>query len=436
MRPFLRLLAPALLAFTMAAAAAEPLPAYNVDRKQISVSGISSGGYMAQQLHTAYSELFMGAGIIAGGPFYCAETLLVLALTRCMKPDALNKPDPARLARLTRDFAAAGKLDPVSGLAGDQVWIFSSPGDTTVYQAVSDALEQYYRHFVPAAQIRYVKDVGGAHAMPTDDFGYACDYLGASSNPDDHFINDCDYDAAGELLKHIYRRMKAPSATLSGRFVKFPQNEFIASPRSHGMAEYGYAYVPKACENGRCKLHVALHGCLQSAERIGETFVRHAGYNEWADANKMIVLYPQATASLHEGNGNGCWDWWGYDDADYYNKRGRQMQAVRGMIERVSAASDDAGSLTPPGGLHLVSQGQGWATLGWTGSPSAAGYLVYHSLIAGGPYLQVNAQLVLDTQFTAQNLAPGTHYFIVVAVDASGMESGPSNELAVSVPGL
>ena len=34
------------------------------------VSGISSGGYMAVQMHIINSSLFKGAGIVAGGPFY------------------------------------------------------------------------------------------------------------------------------------------------------------------------------------------------------------------------------------------------------------------------------------------------------------------------------------------------------------------------------
>jgi len=40
---------------------------YKVDRSKISVSGISSGGAMAPQMHVAYSSVFMGVGIVAGG---------------------------------------------------------------------------------------------------------------------------------------------------------------------------------------------------------------------------------------------------------------------------------------------------------------------------------------------------------------------------------
>ena len=40
---------------------------YNVDSKDTSVSGLSSGGYMAVQFHIAFSKTVRGAGITAGG---------------------------------------------------------------------------------------------------------------------------------------------------------------------------------------------------------------------------------------------------------------------------------------------------------------------------------------------------------------------------------
>ena len=40
---------------------------YRVDRSKISVSGMSSGAAMATQMHVAYSSIFMGVGVLAGG---------------------------------------------------------------------------------------------------------------------------------------------------------------------------------------------------------------------------------------------------------------------------------------------------------------------------------------------------------------------------------
>ena len=56
----------ALAAFTASAA---PLPQLNIDKAQTTVSGASSGGYMAVQLHVAYSSSFKkGAAVIASSP--------------------------------------------------------------------------------------------------------------------------------------------------------------------------------------------------------------------------------------------------------------------------------------------------------------------------------------------------------------------------------
>ena len=73
-----------LAGFAMAAPALEEVAAgVKVDAAQISVSGISSGGFMAHQFHVAHSQQIMGAGIVAGGPYYCARGSMLDAVTRC-----------------------------------------------------------------------------------------------------------------------------------------------------------------------------------------------------------------------------------------------------------------------------------------------------------------------------------------------------------------
>lgn len=54
------------------AAAQERLPSLQIDPDKVSVSGISSGAFMANQVHIAHSELIMGAGLVAGGLYGCA----------------------------------------------------------------------------------------------------------------------------------------------------------------------------------------------------------------------------------------------------------------------------------------------------------------------------------------------------------------------------
>jgi hypothetical protein len=57
-----------------AIASSAALGAYNVDPNSISVSGLSSGGFMSAQLGVAYSDTFkVGFGVFAGGPYDCAR---------------------------------------------------------------------------------------------------------------------------------------------------------------------------------------------------------------------------------------------------------------------------------------------------------------------------------------------------------------------------
>ncbi len=88
-----------------------------------------------------------------------------------------------------------------------------------------------------------------------------------------------------------------------------------------------------------CKLHVAFQGCLQDLDHIGTTFVEHAGCNAWADSNKIVVLYPRASAICPYTNPNACWDWFSYDDPRFAQQSGHQMAAVKGMVDRLTGAA-------------------------------------------------------------------------------------------------
>src|SRR5689334_15935596 len=55
------------------AAAADPvkLKGYNAAIGDSSISGVSSGAFMAVQFGTAWSSVIQGVGIVAGGPYWC-----------------------------------------------------------------------------------------------------------------------------------------------------------------------------------------------------------------------------------------------------------------------------------------------------------------------------------------------------------------------------
>lgn len=324
--PWIRLGAAALacIAFTAHAAPA-PLPPLNIDASRTTVSGASSGGYMAVQLHVAHSTRFKGgAAVIAGGPFNCAQGSVMSALTRCLGNAAIPVAD---LVAATDQWAKEGAIDPTSNLAASKVYLFSGAKDSVVKEATTTALHAYYKNYIPAAQIVLKADIQSEHGFVTDDTGAAC------LTKDSPFIINCGFDLAGALLQHLYGPLKArKSGALEGSLVEFDQSAFVTG---HGMGTAGWVYVPASCTAGTaCRLHVALHGCRQNADAVKDAFARNAGYNRWADGNDIVVLYPQTG----KGATNACWDWWGYDDPNYAKKSAPQMKAIIAMMDRLARA--------------------------------------------------------------------------------------------------
>jgi len=297
---------------------------------------------MAVQFHVAYSRTVRGAGVLAAGPYYCAQGSAWTARYNCMQPGAWTAmPGTAVLVTQTQILARGGLVDDLANLRTSRVWLFSGRNDDTVRPAVVDALADYYARFVPAGQIAQVRDVGAGHAMITTDFGSACN---TTASP---YLNDCDFDAAGVLLAHLYGSLLAPSTQPHGELLRFGQVEFAKSPCAVIIGDEGFVYVPQICRAGGCRVHVAFHGCAQGKEQIDEQFARHAGYNRWADTNQIVVLYPQAIARYGWGpwpwptsfvfNPNGCWDWWGYTGVNYHTKAGAQIRAVKAMLDRLGS---------------------------------------------------------------------------------------------------
>jgi hypothetical protein len=317
----------------------------------ITVSGLSSGGFFAHQFHVAHSELVAGAGIVAGGPYGCVETIanpywpfatldrLSAALVACthywgdrfwgLRPSA---PDASDSVDLIEDAFDDGDIDDPDLLSDDRVWLFRGDHDDLVSEGVAEALESVYRHWIENLEVH---SHPAGHGLPVSTFPEdsqfnppACD---AHEPP---FINQCGFDAAGLLLRHLHPDMpgEPQDSHDSGTLMAFDQTPFFDDAAS-SMRDAGYVYVPDICRTQTCRLHVAFHGCRQGIEAIHDDFVRDAAYNGWAAAGGIVVLYPQVTPS--RTNPNGCWDFWGYSGEDYRVRNGLQMRAVKAMIDRM-----------------------------------------------------------------------------------------------------
>src|SRR5215207_3395234 len=103
----------------MAAAATMTVGAPSASAYTISgtyVAGVSSGGYMATQLHVAYSSSVCGAAVFAGGPYYCAQGNLNHALMACMN-DFYDDQLPT-LEQTASNWSSQGRIDPIGNLSG------------------------------------------------------------------------------------------------------------------------------------------------------------------------------------------------------------------------------------------------------------------------------------------------------------------------------
>lgn len=325
------------------------LPALGAVIDQTSVSGISSGAYMAGQFEMAHAKLVTGAAIIAGGPYGCSESVfadqmpgpgtaflnLGKAINGCML-DLLGVwgvGDPQSLADKAKKRAEKSEIDPIADVVTDRVYLFSGKEDRTVVPSIVKRAAEFYRKLgVPDANIEFVNNVPAGHAFVTESAGSAC------NRSDEPYVVDCDYDQAGALLKHIYGALQPPSNQPTGQYIEFDQGAYHKGSSTDGLAETGIVYVPTQCarEPG-CRIHIAYHGCAQNRQAVGDAFIKGSGFARWADTNKFIILFPEVATTV--SNPQGCWDWWGYTGNDYLTRDAAQIVAVRNMLDALKGGS-------------------------------------------------------------------------------------------------
>ena len=200
----------------------------NIDPNKISVSGISSGGFMAHQFHVAHSENIMGAGIVAGGPYYCAGGTIFNAVQKCSKffeleckktwgvffpelcdltdktpksPDDAKKVAEASFYQAKHE-EAKGNISKLAGLKDSKVYLFSAEDDKLVPHGVMDAVNHFYADWAGIARvnIEYNSTFPARHTMVRDNFnkpagGVVGDCPSQANSPPldkDTFIDDCE----------------------------------------------------------------------------------------------------------------------------------------------------------------------------------------------------------------------------------------------------
>ena len=159
---------------------------------ETSVSGISSGAYMAGQFEIAHSRKVVRGGDHRRRPLRVRREPLCRhdprAGHRLPQPveghqrlhaeraAALGVPNPQALVEHAKRLAERGHIDPIANIKDDRIYLFSGTNDHTVVPAIVDCGAPLLCGIgVPDAQVQYVHDKPAGHAFVTNDKGLACD---------------------------------------------------------------------------------------------------------------------------------------------------------------------------------------------------------------------------------------------------------------------
>ena len=427
------------------------LSGFNADIGESSVSGISSGAFMAVQFATAWSSVIKGVGVVAGGPYWCAKadaddfingfTLPIMTATGpCM-----SGPPPELGSSFAKADAksASGDIDPLQFVSRQKVYVFHGYNDAVVAKSVTDAAADFYRHYLGQpnrGSLYYQTTIGAGHSLVIAQEPHK-DGLNDCRDNASPFIDQCGYDQAGIILQHIYGVLNAPNrGPLTGTVKRFDQSVYTKpdDPGSLSLGDTGFVFVPRECEDGAaCRVHIALHGCKQDRGDIDRRYIDDTGYNAWADSNRLIVLYPQtASSSFQPFNPQACWDWWSYvnHEDSYVTKSGPQIRTIKAMLDALTARAVPAAVPAPapaaaPAGLTVIDSSDTGADLAWVPQAGTTAFRVQRAG-ADGQFAVVSD--VAGPSFVDSGLKPATTYRWHISAIVNGVEGPTSTDATVT----
>jgi hypothetical protein len=201
----------------MSPVAAEPmaLRSYNAPIGESSISGVSSGAFMAVQFGTAWSSIIKGVGVVAGGPYWCANADAYDAITwysgpvwratgSCMKGPASDLNVSGFIAK-AEEKAVSRDIDPLENLSRQKIYPFHGYNDSLVARAATDAAADFYRHYLGDANrgsLFYQTTLGAGHSFVVA-AQRGAGGLNDCEDSKDPYIDQFGYDQAGIILQHI-----------------------------------------------------------------------------------------------------------------------------------------------------------------------------------------------------------------------------------------
>jgi hypothetical protein len=171
-------------------------------------------------------------------------------------------------------------------------------------------------------------------------------------------------------------------------------------------------------------VHIALHGCKQNYDMIQDRYIKHAGYNEWADTNRLIILYPQTIvgdpAQLEPTNPFGCWDWWGYTNFNYAVRAGRQIATIKAMLDRLTSRyrPQPAAPAAASFGVIVNDVSDAGVSLAWSPMAGAATYSVAREAAGATAFTPIGT--AAGPSYGDMGLQPAASYRYQVTAGSNG----------------
>lgn len=362
------------------------LPQLNILSSGITVSCISSGASFANRFAVSYSSVVSGAAIFAGKPWMCERVSNPGWIPGYPQSFCNIKPNLISNVSILEAAATAvlhGSIDDTAhmSLPCHRYYVYRGQYDP-IYQEVNgtSALNATYELYLdwtsspvfgrrkhdqirvsPLGKIHYprvwnaINSLPAGHGVPTLHYGVACKHTGTP------YLNNCLFDGIGSALRIMYGAdtiaPRNPSSVKKDALKDFDQVEFFYGingvPTNPGLGNTGKIYVPARCSTSygssnpvlsavrECRLHISFQGCGMDAASIGEVYVDHVGLLEYAEANDLVLLFPQMGGNTTPVGSNistmqHCWDNYGITGANYSFNSGVQMAAVRHMLTRIA----------------------------------------------------------------------------------------------------
>lgn len=292
---------------------------------------------MAIQHLFAWSSMVDGALIAAGSPFGCGQQ--VFHSVSCY----FGGLDTNESIRYVHRRYLQNLIDDPVNLRRKPVVLFSGKNDWVVWTKVMESVEQQIVPFLGVPPLKLF-DSSASHVWSLDHGQCSCGscafFLASDLCCN---VNNCGLDLSGRMLTAFSGVAPKPRVSARAEGLRWvdqwqymPEDAFPKGNAST-LLQWAIVYVPSGCEGeqlARCARHINYHGCTDNTWSERLLWVDNIDLNEYAEANDIVVVYPQAAGSVESGV--GCWNWASYEDDPLFDtKHGVQLQTILKLVDHL-----------------------------------------------------------------------------------------------------